>query len=582
MRLAEALQIAGRKGGTLDRSVHLLTGFSPLHLETFLKAYLQLRFSNDSIRIHTGLYGDLEGNLERALEQPSEGSIIFLEWEDIDTRLGFRGSGGWTVAKIEDIALQVKAKLARLLTKIEALTRTAPVVLVSPTLPLPLLVHSSPVLASKCEVLLNVHLGEFLAKVFLLPGIRLLSSLNLAQESPFQSRHDVNLELAVGFPYTTGHADTLARLSVNSLFPGVPKKGLITDLDQTLWKGILGDVDVHGVSWSLNDKAQVHGLYQQLLDSLAEAGVLLAIASKNDPQPVSAALLRTDLLLRAETFYPVETGWGRKSDAVGRILKAWNVGADSVVFVDDSPMELSEVSERFPLIECLQFQPSDPVEILALLKRLRELFGKEEVQEEDRLRAASLRSVSKLQDEVVEAGSTEFIARLNARVTFEPVDGNQKRAFELVNKTNQFNLNGMRYTEAEWQTRLNRPGTFLTTVSYEDRFGQLGRIAVLGGYFEGGRCIVDIYVMSCRAFSRLIEFQILRQLFERSGAKSILLRFKPTEKNGPMQTFLSQLNLSGFTIRGEVELSAADFSAVCPMLNHEVIEQWTMQQSERS
>jgi FkbH-like protein len=582
MRLAEALQIAGRKGDGLGRSVHLLTGFSPLHLQTFLRAWLQLRFSNESFCIHTGLYGDLEGNLDRALDHPVEGTFLFIEWEDVDPRLGFRGSGGWTEAKVEDLAVQAKAKLARMATKIEALARKAPLVLIPPTLPLPLLIHSSPVQASKCEVFLNAFLSDFLADLSSHSGVRLLSALNLAVESPFPSRHDINMELAAGFPYSLAHADTLARLSVNCLFPIAPKKGLITDLDQTLWKGILGDVDVQGVSWSIEDKAQVHALYQQLLGSLAAAGVLLAVASKNDPQLVTAALQRADLLLPPESIFPVDAGWGPKSEAVGRILKAWNVGADSVVFVDDSPMELSEVSEKYPQIECLLFPSSDPAGALTLLKRLRELFGKEEIREEDRLRAASLRSAVQLQNEAADTDSSAFVAQLKARITFEPVDGNQKRAMELVNKTNQFNLNGARFGETEWLARQSGPGSFITTVSYEDRFGPLGRIAVLGGCFQDRRCVVDIFVMSCRAFSRLIEFQILRRLFEVSGAESILLKFTPTERNGPMQTFLGRLNSSGFSAPDGIQVSAAAFAEACPTLNHEVIDRWTIQQSKRN
>ena len=149
---------------------------------------------------------------------------------------------------------------------------------------------------------------------------------------------------------------TLSRnLSVQCLFPAPPKKGIITDLDQTLWKGILGDAGVDGISWSLDGKSQAHALYQQVLASLADSGVLVAIASKNDPDLVEAALQRPDILLPPSQIFPMEVGWGVKSDAVGRILETWNIGADSVVFVDDSPMELAEVAEKYPGIECLRF-----------------------------------------------------------------------------------------------------------------------------------------------------------------------------------------------------------------------------------
>jgi predicted enzyme involved in methoxymalonyl-ACP biosynthesis len=323
MRLSEALQIAEQTCGQRRRDVHLLCGFTPLHLQTYVKAYLRLRFPEDSIQIQAGHYGDLEGNLVRALDQSAEAAIAVIEWADLDQRLGIRGSGGWRRPTIDDILAQSGERFARLERKLEALAQKIPVALVSPTLPLPPLAQNSPMQASKVELKLTAFLNEFLLKVSECKGIRTISAANLAVESPYSSRHDIKMDLAFGFPYSLSHAEVLARFGVNCIFPAEPKKGLITDLDETLWKGILGDLGANGVSWSIEDKSQIHALYQQLLDSLAESGVLVAIASKNDPLLVNEAFHRTDLLIRPESIFPVEVGWGQKSEAIGRILKAW-------------------------------------------------------------------------------------------------------------------------------------------------------------------------------------------------------------------------------------------------------------------
>ena len=113
----------------------------------------------------------------------------------------------------------------------------------------------------------------------------------------------------------------VAELSVECLFPPLPKKGLVTDLDETLWKGVLGDVGVNGVSWCLDDHSQPHALYQQLVASLAESGVLVAIASRNDPALVRQAFERQDVLLNEEQVFPIESNWGAKSESIGRILR---------------------------------------------------------------------------------------------------------------------------------------------------------------------------------------------------------------------------------------------------------------------
>ena len=553
--------------------VHLLCGFMPLHLETFIKAYLTLRFPGTSSSLAGGLYGDLEGNIQGARE--GDGAIAVIEWSDLDQRLGFRASAGWQRETLDDIVTQVEEKCRRLEAHLIELAQKMPVAVASPSLGLPPMTHLPPSQANDCEVRLNVILAGFLQRIAGHGGIRLVSGSKLASISPSNARHDVKMDLHAGFPYTLSHADVLAEVSVQCLFPAPPKKGIITDLDQTLWKGILGDVGVEGISWSLEDKSQGHAIYQQALASLADSGVLVAIASKNDPKLVEAALQRPDLLLLPSQIFPVEASWGVKSEAVGRILQAWNIGADSVVFVDDSQMELAEVAEKYPGVECLRFQPDDPAAIVDLVWQLRARFGKSEVLEEDRLRLKSIRaSASALRENTVEP-SADFLARSEAKVTLETASADP-RAFELVNKTNQFNLNGVRYTEAEWKALARRPGAFLATVSYEDRFGPLGRIAVIGGYREKDRCYVDTWVMSCRAFSRQIEFQSIRQLFAKSGASEIRFRFKPTDRNGPLQTFFALFFNGGAGAEGELQLRPDDFERLCPSLSHQVNDKWSM------
>ena len=168
------------------------------------------------------------------------------------------------------------------------------------------------------------------------------------------------MELLAGFPYTVSFADALAASLANVLYPPVPKKGLITDLDDTLWSGIVGEVGVEGVSWSQDRHTQVHGLYQQMLAHLAGCGVLLGVCSKNEISMVEAALARKDFFLNPESLFPVHANWGPKSASVAKVLKTWNIAADSVVFVDDNPMELDEVQRAHLRITCILFPAATP------------------------------------------------------------------------------------------------------------------------------------------------------------------------------------------------------------------------------
>jgi FkbH-like protein len=233
-------------------------------------------------------------------------------------------------------------------------------------------------------------------------------------------------------------------------------------------------------------------------------------------------------------------GWGPKSESVGRILAAWNIAPDSVIFVDDSPMELAEVHSQHPGIECLRFAKGDPNLVWQTLCELRGRFGKPLLSEEDSYRAASLRAAKQIEPGLREQDGGAFLRQLGGRVTLDfAKNAEDSRPLDLINKTNQFNLNGKRYAESDWRAFLQSPDSFLLTVSYADKFGPLGKIAVVAGVRSGDLCRVGRWVMSCRAFSRRIEFHTLAGLFERLHCSELRLDFGETGRNAPLREFLA-------------------------------------------
>jgi FkbH-like protein len=154
-------------------------------------------------------------------------------------------------------------------------------------------------------------------------------------------------------------------------------------------------------------------------------------------------------------------------------------------------------------------------------------------------------------------------------MTFESAKANaDPRAFELVNKTNQFNLNGKRFSEAEWQNILSDPAAFVLTVSYKDKYGPLGKIAVIMGKMQGHKLRVSSWVMSCRAFSRRIEYQCLNYLFETLGASEISFDYEATPRNGPLREFFANV-LGGPPVPG-LGLTKEQFATRIPPLFHRV------------
>jgi FkbH-like protein len=575
LNLIEALEILKQAApqDALPLRSFLACGFTPLHFQTFLAAHLRQRFPQQRVEVKTGLFGDLAGNIERLQESSCDLVSVVIEWQDLDPRLGIRNLGGWHTADLPDIVKSATQAAARLEQALRGTSASIPTCVCMPTLPMPPLFSTPTQQAGRYELQLRQLVASLAATLSNESGIRILNSQRLDELSPRHTRLDLCSELMAGFPYKLPHASTIAKLLATLSQNPTPKKGLITDLDDTLWAGILGEVGSEGVSWHLDQHTHMHGLYQQFLDSLASAGVLIAVASKNDRALVEQAFEREDLIISKENLYPVEAHWARKSQSVQRILQTWNIGPEAVVFIDDSPMEVAEVKAAFPEMECVVFPKHDNLAIWDLLKRLRDLFGKNVISEEDSIRLKSIRGADALRESIdVSCGTLDdFLQRADAFIRFTlGKQAGDSRTLELINKTNQFNLNGKRVNESVWFKYLNDPEAFLVTATYEDKYGPLGKIAVLMGRADGRKLVVDTWVMSCRAFSRRIEHHCLKYLFEKFSVDEILFDYQATVRNGPLQEFFAQFLAAPPAIG--LRLSRSCFFERTPPIFHQVEE----------
>ena len=573
MKLAEALSIVRKApaDGT-PLKVLLACGFTPLHLQNFFAAHLQQAHPDRKVEVSVGLFEDIPGTLKLLGNDGFQTGALVIEWSDLDSRLGYRHLGGWGQRVVPSILDNVKARLKHIDTLISEIPSSASLVVSLPTLPLPPAFHTAGWQVSEAELALHELVVSFARNLAAHPSVSIVSEARLDADSAVFYRYDFRADLNTGFPYSLPHAEVLGRALAGLLNPRKPKKGLITDLDDTLWAGLIGEVGHEQVSWDLASHTQFHGLYQQMLGALADQGVLIAIASKNTAEIAQKGLTRSDLMISGDKIFPIEIHWEPKSGSVSRILNAWNIGADSVVFVDDSPMELAEVQAAHPDVECLLFPKSDYQAGFAFLQKLRDLFGKPRLSEEDSYRLQSIRQGQQFQDAAQGGDSTEqLLASAEARLTFEfNPPASDKRVVELVNKTNQFNLNGVRFTDGEWHEKAKDPDTVTVAISYQDKFGPLGKIAVVRGTKHRKTLWINAWVMSCRAFSRRIEHQTLLQLFDRCGVDALAFDFASTPKNKPIADFLRDL-LGEEPAHGAV-LTRERFNEKLPKLHHQLVE----------
>jgi FkbH-like protein len=485
-------------------------------------------------------------------------TVCLLEWPDLDPRLGLRSEIALS-RQVLDSCLQVATAAAtRIGNLLGQLGDQA--VLVPPTLVMPPLFPTRSTHLGRWQASLQALVSTLVERA-LNAGVVVLDrdSLATAPRARSSARNDVRF----GHPFSDAHARDVAGLVAELLVPPPRKKGLILDLDNTLWRGIVGDDGAENVAWSLEQAALQHGVLQRFVSLLADAGILVGVVTKNEADVASTALARADLIISRESLWPVIASWDNKSSGVRRIAAAWNVLPESLVMLDDSPLELAEIRSEIPEIMTLHFDPDDMEAVIDVLRALQDYFGALAFHEEDSLRASSMRAgvIMEEAEHSDERRYDEFLASLSATMRVEGVNETSKgRVVELVNKTNQFNINGARVGAGAEKSFFS--GGDVLVVSYEDRLSKLGVISVIRLVEDETSLTVTHWVLSCRAFARRIEHSILKLLAERAGGRELRVTFAPTEKNMPVARFLH--SVTGEACIGDVVIDATMIAAWIP------------------
>lgn len=324
------------------------------------------------------------------------------------------------------------------------------------------------------------------------------------------------------------------------------KKLIISDLDNTLWGGVIGDDGVEGIRLGGHDPVgEGFVMVQRYLLQQRNRGVLLAISSKNDEETVRTAFSEhQEMLVSLDDFSSVRINWNDKVQNILSIVDELNIGLDSVVFLDDSDFEKGNVKERLPEV----FVPDlgdDVYKNIELLTSL-QCFDALALTDEDRQRSELYKSEKKRQKFITETGgSKDYLENLKVEITAEPVgSSNLKRVCQLLNKTNQFNLKTRRWSEAELKQCLEDRSCSFWAFHVGDKFGNLGLVAVISWRNTEDTLVVEDFVLSCRAFGRQIEDWILWFALDLASIEDVSrleLELIPTKKNGPTRTFLDRL-----------------------------------------
>lgn len=312
------------------------------------------------------------------------------------------------------------------------------------------------------------------------------------------------------------------------------KKAIIVDADNTLWGGILGEDGYEKIKIGNEYPGSIYFDFQTNLKNLKKNGILLCLCTKNNLKDVKELFNLRTMPLSLKDFLIIKSNWEPKSTNIIDIMKSLNISNNSAVFIDDNPFEIGEVSAAIPDLSCLQFDITDPKKSENILN-YEPSFYKHFVTNEDLIKTNSYKTEQKRNKfRLKSSNQDDYIAGLNLKINCEINNHNYiSRASQLTQKTNQFNLTCNRYTESDIKKFMKQ--NIVLTFAAKDKYGDLGII----GLSIIIKNKIDTFLLSCRAFGRKIENEMLKKTIEKVSNNLIYAEFKINNKNKMVKNFYS-------------------------------------------
>ncbi|GAA4828080.1 thioester reductase domain-containing protein [Algivirga pacifica] len=317
-------------------------------------------------------------------------------------------------------------------------------------------------------------------------------------------------------------------------------KVLVLDCDNTLWKGVIGEDGLGGIKIP-----EVYRAFQQKLIDCYEQGYLLTLSSKNNEEEVWQVFdEHPDMLLKREHIVTARISWDTKASSIISIADELNLSTDSFVFIDDNPAELEQCQQSIPEVLVLRFpQKEEDIRLFTkenwVINRMpKKVFFNRTVtykQENERKRALQYT-----------ASIEEYVKQLHLEVGFESVSKeNIERAYQLIQRTNQFNLTAERMTLEGLKSKLEANVFDALLMSAKDKFGVYGIVGLVLFSIEDDCLLIQNLLLSCRILGRGVEQFICQKIYEiaeENALKQVGFSLVDTQRNKPAQNFLRQVS----------------------------------------
>lgn len=338
-----------------------------------------------------------------------------------------------------------------------------------------------------------------------------------------------------------------------------PKKVLVLDCDNTLWGGVVGETGPLGIELGEGADGQAFRTFQAWCKAAARRGVVLAVATKNEPDDARGPFEQNpNMALRLSDIAAFEAGWGPKSESLKRIAEQLSLGLDSFVFVDDNPAEREQVRQALPDVEVVEL-PADPSAYVAAVEAglwfeavslTAEDAARSVAYQEERARRELQSSFTSLDD---------YLTSLDMIGDVRTVDETDlSRVVQLLGKTNQFNVTSRRHPSSYVEQLVADPRAAALTLRIADRFGDHGLVAVaLAEPVDDHTLRVDTFLMSCRVIARTAEDHLFNAVLDHArqhGFTTLVAEYLPTKKNAQVAELWARF---GFEHAGPASEDAA-------------------------
>jgi FkbH-like protein len=317
-----------------------------------------------------------------------------------------------------------------------------------------------------------------------------------------------------------------------------PRKVIVVDCDNTLWSGICAEIGILNVSVGAGRVA-----LQKFLIGQAEGGRLVCLCSKNEEADALAVFdTHPAMLLQRHHLTAWKVNWNPKADNLRTLAADLDLSLDSFVFIDDDSFECAQVRAVCPEVLTLHL-PADEFAIESFLRNTWDLDQTAPTPEDKKRTLYYQQNASRAQSRQETRSIEEFIANLELNVGINPLqDADLARASQLTVRTNQFNINGIRRSEAELRAYMEDQNRSCQVVSARDRFGDYGSVGLMISRPHQEFLVVETLLLSCRALGKGIEQRMIARLSEialRAGASQMKLIYQPNARNMPLLKFLA-------------------------------------------